>query len=295
MLNEQIKEEYLSKYHDFANETANVVLKSGEKDKKKQTSKINTAIKRFTEKLIQEILAKDLTDSEKLNETLFAHYASYIVMLEYRNKFWVYNSMDFARRVGELWEPFCKLPFQFPVNELKLVKPVKFEDVKRKQAEEYVDIVNSLSITDEEKKVLFSAYNNMATMLDSGAINLSLDLHFVQDNVLYNVDYKSGFNSNEKGNTNRLLLVGSIYEENFKNVQNIILVRQKDNNHYLETLKNSPYWDVYIENEAYTKINEFTGFDFRSWIDKNITWIEDLSDSFVKHLQDNDLIKYLNW
>lgn len=295
MNNIELKAIYLNEYYNFAEDSYKKIINSSDKNKKNQTSKINTAIKKFTNEQVLKILTKPLTDADKLNETLFAHYASYIVMLEYRNKLWSYNSMDFARRIGELWEPFCKLPFQFPVNELKLVEPAKFENVKKEQAHEYESFVNTLSIDDQEKNYLNTAYANMAALLDSGAINLSLDLHFKQNGVIYNVDYKSGFNSNEKGNKNRLLLVGSIYEENFDNVKNIILVRQKENNHYLETLKNSPYWDVYIENEAYGKINDFTGFDFRTWIDENITWSDDLSDAFVEHLKQNDLLKYLTW
>ncbi|AUO79553.1 hypothetical protein BSP10_150 [Bacillus phage BSP10] len=52
----------------------------------------------------------------------------------------------------------------------------------------------------------------MWELVVSGEIKLESDLHFEKDGVKYNVDFKSGFNSNEKGNTNRLLMVGSIYK-----------------------------------------------------------------------------------
>lgn len=56
-------------------------------------------------------------DNEKLlNEILMITYASYIVMLEYRNKVWEYDYMSFSRRIGELWETFCKLPFEYPMK-----------------------------------------------------------------------------------------------------------------------------------------------------------------------------------
>ena len=40
---------------------------------------------------------------------------------------------------------------------------------------------------------------------------------------------------------------------------------------------------------------EFTGFDMRTWLDNNADWENDISDVFRKHLEDNDLIKYLTW
>ena len=40
-------------------------------------------------------------------------YACYVVMLESRNEVWPYDYMAFSRRVGELWEPFCKLCLNF--------------------------------------------------------------------------------------------------------------------------------------------------------------------------------------
>ena len=137
----------------------------------------------------------------------------------------------------------------------------------------------------------------MWLLIDSGNINLSLDLHFKQDGIYYDVDYKSGFGSNEKGNTNRLLQVASIYNAFFPNHKNLIFVRQpeEENNHYLQTLKNSPYWQVFCANEAYEAITHFTGFDLKKWMNDNMDWLNDVSASFKEYLIQNELVKYLTW
>ena len=133
-------------------------------------------------------------------------------MLESRNKVWPYEYMAFARRIGELWEPFCKLPFMYPTrNDVAIYDPIKFTLFQQMIRDETQETINSLSIEEEKKKELIEKYDDVWNLVDSGNINLSLDLHIKVGNDYYDIDYKSGFSSNEKGNTNRLLLVGSIY------------------------------------------------------------------------------------
>ena len=111
------------------------------------------------------------------------------------------------------------------------------------------------------------------------------------------VDYKSGFSSNQKGNTNRLLLVASIYKSLPEIHNNLIFVRQKEeeNNHYLRILKRSGMWDVYCADETYAKIYEFTGFDIKLWMSEYMDWENDVFAEFYGYLRDNRLIKYLTW
>ena len=77
----------------------------------------------------------------------------------------------------------------------------------------------------------------------------------------------------------------------------ILFVRQSEdkNNHYLQTLKNSPHWNVYCADDSYALMKEFTGFDLRKWLDANVDWENDISHEFWLHLQKNDLLKYLTW
>lgn len=270
-------------------------------DQKRNSQAINKAINKYLSTLIlktkQEAAANHWSNDQILKEILLITYASYIVMLEYRNKVWPYDYMAFARRIGELWEPFCKLTFEYPIKKLEIIKPHDFEKVQNDIKQKTRDYISNLSITDEECLPLKKYYELPWSLVDSGGIELGLDLHFEQNNIHYNCDFKSGFSSNEKGNTNRLLLVGSIYHSLWDNEKTLLFVRQEEdkNNHYLQTLKNSPYWSCYCASSCYSQMEEFTGFNLRDWIDKNIDWINDFSDEFKKHIEENNLAEYLTW
>ena len=218
-------------------------------------------------------------------------------MLEYRNRVWPYEYMAFSRRIGEIWEPFSRLPFDYPVNDLKMYNPPKFDSIKREMNKSILSLVKDLEIAEDDKTILLSHYNMVWQLVESGGIKLNLDLHFVFDNQYYNIDFKSGFSSNEKGNTNRLLLVGSIYKSLSEKHNMLMFVRQKEeeNNHYLQTLKRSPYWEVFCADEAYTKINEYSGFNLKAWMDRNMMWDQDIAPDFREYLVREGLIKYLTW
>lgn len=196
-----------------------------------------------------------------------------------------------------MWEPFCKIVFDFPVKTLTLIDPPDFNEVQTRIKNSATEYIDSLALDAETKEELKRYYDIPWTMVDSGGIKLGLDLHFEQNGIRYNCDFKSGFSSNEKGNTNRLLLVASIYNSLGKVNRTILFVRQPEdeNNHYLQTLKNSPYWDVSCADDGYAAMMGFTGFDMRKWLDENVDWQNDISEEFRQHLQRNDLLKYLTW
>ena len=222
-------------------------------------------------------------------------HASNVVMLEARNDVWPYEYMTFSRRIGELWEPFCKLCFSYPVKNVELFIPPLFSEVKQKLSTEIDIYIDKLKISAGEKTQLRTYYNKVWGLVTSGDIKLELDLHFISENQKFVVDFKSGFGSNEKGNTNRLLLVASIYRNLEENYKCMIFVRSTDNKHYFQTLKNSGIWDAYSGNEAYDKINEYSGFDIKRWISANIKWETDFKAEMIEHLKKNDLIQYLIW
>lgn len=126
---------------------------------------------------------------------------------------------------------------------------------------------------------------------------LGLDLHFRIGRRRFNIDFKSGFGSNEKGNTNRLLLVATIYKNLEDNHTCVLLVRSQEdeNNHYFQTLKNSSVWEAYCGAEAYRKVEEFTGFDLHEWVSENIEWGSDLDRETMKHFRESRLDQYLTW
>jgi len=185
----------------------------------------------------------------------------------------------------------------YPIKKLNLIEPPEFSIIQQKIQSDANNFIDTLNLDDKIKRELKQKYEIPWTMVDSGGINLNLDLHFEQNGIHYNCDFKSGFSSNEKGNTNRLLLVASIFNYLGKNEKQIIFVRQKEseNNHYLQTLKNSKYWTVYCSDDCYKAIKEFTGFDLRNWLNENAQWQDDISEGFRKHLEQNDLLKYLTW
>lgn len=241
---------------------------------------------------------KDKRDkSFLLDKILLMNYASYIVFLEQRNKYWKYTTMDFGRRIGELWEPFCILPFQYPINNIELIEPPDFAVVKEKQVESFTESVMSMQATSGEKEALIKKYKDIFDILSSGKINLELDLHFTDHANNYNIDFKSSFNSNEKGNASRLLMISSIYLYLNKNNRQVLLVREKEdgNNDYLKELRESKKFEVYCSENAYSKILEYTGYNIKKWIDDNIDWENDMSKEFYNYLTKHGLTKYLVW
>lgn len=289
---------------DFRNNAENIVgpLQVSPSCQSDKAKVINTRIKSFREKLLTDLKIRAANENWPnymlLEDVLLLNYASYIAMLEYRNRVWPYEYMAFARRIGEFWEPFCKLAFEYPLKPLSIINPPDFGTVQHSIMQRSSSYIDSLVELDNYKKEeLKQNYSIPWTMVDSGGIDLALDLHFEQNGIHYNCDFKSGFSSNEKGNANRLLLVASIYKLLGNQEKTLLFVRQKEdeNNHYLQTLKNSPYWDVYCSDDCYAAINLFTGFDIRSWLDRNVDWVNDISYELRTHLYNNDLLKYLTW
>jgi len=293
MSKEQLLAEFREQMADYLEE-----ISGNSRSFKEKATALNNRAEKIREKYIEQVLLMGEPIEIQLEHVLLATYVSYVVMLEYRNSVWPYEYMTFSRRIGELWEPMCKLPFEYPLNVLSIYIPPNIEDVKNTLKKDIDDLVSNLSIDDSDKRKLLQYYQSIWALIDSGGnINLTLDLHFEQDEEFFDVDYKSGFSSNEKGNTNRLLLVASIYKS-LPEIHNILMfLRQKEeeNNHYLQILKKSGLWDVYCADETYKKIYEFTGFDIKKWMVENIDWLNDISPEFKKYLSDNDLLKYLTW
>lgn len=294
------KEEWIERFRNFADKALYDISRVTS-DYKAQARLINSQITELRNSYISQITVSssdsDRRNSALLNEILLVTYSSYIVMLEYRNKVWEYEYMAFARRVGELWEPFCKLPFYYPIKSLTIIEPPDFQLVQEQIKRNATEYIEALPLSNEIKNELKQYYSMPWTLVDSGGIKLSLDLHFQQNGLHYNCDFKSGFSSNEKGNTNRLLLVASIYNSLGSIEKTILFVRQgeDENNHYLQTLKNSPYWEVHCAQDCYDAMKLFTGFDLRNWLDVNADWQNDISGEFKQHLEQNNLLKYLTW
>ncbi len=294
------KNELLSYFRDRASE-ALTIIKSKFADNQPDTRAraINESLNQTKSVLITTLLQQaekeKWTNKEKLECILMITYCNIVVMIETRNFVRPYEYMDFSRRVGELWDPFCKLCFYYPINDISLFIPPLFSDVKKKLTNEIVEYIEDLKISLEEKEQLKIYYDKVWSLVTSGEIQLELDLHFSQKNQKYVVDFKSGFGSNEKGNTNRLLLVATIYQNLNENYKCLLFVRAEENNSYFNTLKNSGIWEAHCGNEAYTKIKKYSGYDLKLWIDANIDWANDFNTDTVTHFTNNNLLQYLIW
>lgn len=283
-----LKTNLLNFYRDSIQDT--IIQAMALKKNSDKSNLINRKMKELLETKLQE------AENRNLDEIFMIHYTYYIVMLESRNKVWPYDVMSFSRRIGELWEPFCKLPFDYPSKDIVSYIPPTYTMFRDNLNAELITYINSLDITDEQRQELGERIRKIFELSESGAINLKEDLHFEADGTKYVVDYKSGFSSNEKGNVNRLLLVAKIYSI-MNGYKCMMFVRQpeEENNHYLKTLKNSKLWEVYCSTDTYNKIFELTGVNLREWMDKNMNWKIDISSEFRDYLENNNLIQYLTW
>jgi hypothetical protein len=294
------KIELLSYFRDRESEALTVIKsKFAETQSDKRARAINESLNQTKSTLITTILQQaekeKWTNTEKLECILMVTYCNIVVMIESRNSVRPYEYMDFSRRVGELWDPFCKLCFYYPINDISLFIPPLFSEVKKKMTDEIADYIDSLTITAEEKQELKIYYDKVWSLVSSGEIQLELDLHFLHNDQKYVVDFKSGFGSNEKGNTNRLLLVATIYQNLDENYKCLLFVRAEENNSYFNTLKNSGIWEAYCGNEAYEKIKTHSGYDLKLWTDTNIDWANDFNNETITHFTDKNLLQYLLW
>ena len=234
----------LAYFRSRANEIlSELALQYSAADYKKKASALNKAIIQSRDNML-EILndtarKEHWTNAEILECVLMITYTNDVVMLESRNSVWEYDYMAFSRRVGELWEPFCKLCFKYPSTSISAFVPPLFSEVKECLTTEITTYIDALKIKISEKAQLKRYYNKVWNLVTSGEIQLECDLHFTDGQIKYIVDFKSGFGSNEKGNTNRVLLVDSIYQNiETENYKCLIYVRSTDNNDYLTPLQN---------------------------------------------------------
>lgn len=294
------KNTLLRYFRDRASEEYGVLTeKFADNQFKEKANEMNKFMIKSRDTIVSSIL--DVADHEHwkkqdlLESIMMVTYTNDVVMLETRNSIWSYDYMAFSRRIGELWEPFCKLCFNYSLRNIRPFVPPLFSDVKENLTDEIRDYIARLNITDEEKQQLNTYYDKVWRLVTSGEIKLECDLHFIDNGIKYVVDFKSGFGSNEKGNTNRLLLVGAIYQSISNDYRCMILVRSEENNHYLTTLQNSGVWDTSCGTDTYTRIQQHTGYNLSNWIHNNIAWMEDFSPEMKQHIEQNQLEQYLIW
>jgi|ERR1017187_10372870 hypothetical protein len=96
--------------------------------KRMKTDPVNKELWRdLYPKLLADLVANaavEKSSSEGLLDCqLRLFYCSLVVNLESRNQVVAYDYMDFSRRIGEVWEDFCKVCWDAPANaKLKRIK-----------------------------------------------------------------------------------------------------------------------------------------------------------------------------
>lgn len=298
----QDKSRLLDYFRDHGEEKlADLRQEIGSKNYKELASRINKALikslKSFREVVINTSRLEEWTSEDRLRSVLASTYCTQVAMLDLRNQVWPYEYMAFSRRIGELWERFVHIPFSYPVADIRPFVPPRFSEVRSSLRKEIEKHIADLSLSSKQKEELLAYYEKVWVLVDSGEISLQLDFHAEIGGQKVNIDFKSGFGSNEKGNTNRLLMVATIYRNLEEDYENILLVRAREDqsNHYFQILKNSQVWEAYCSEDAYNKIGDYTGFGLREWIASNIDWAVDLLPETAEHFADNNLLKYLEW
>ena len=221
---------------------------------------------------------------------MLLQYCYTVMSLEYRNMVWPYEYMAFSRRNGELWERFCKAAWDnSQVPNLSRIEAPEFDDVRNS----FRDRIIGYTDNNENQQLIVNDMDSIFAMV--GEINMKQDEMFISNDINHIIDFKSGFSSNEKGNTFRVLAVGRAYKHWDPNVNLLFLVRQNENNNYLEMIRRSNLWAVHCGDEAYRKIDELTNAGIAEIRREAIDFQNDLSTGFWNYLDANDLTDYLDW
>lgn len=285
---EQLKAEILTEAHDHMSIAMPPILASDESHKNK-AKKVNKLVQELKENLVKKRIRN--SRKEKQSTALTIEYCCSVLSLEYRHAVWPYEYMALSRRVGELWERFCKSAWDYPTIEgLERIEAPTFDQVGKKLEERIRSTIGNKNFEaiKEETSSLFRLI---------GDVNMKEDETFKIYDVPHIVDFKSGFGSNEKGNTLRLLTVAEAYKVWNPNTRLHLIVRQEQNNNYLELLRKSPHWEVSCGDLAYEKIDELTGSNMSKLKKRLINFEHDLSEKLIDDLstQLTDLTAYLNW
>lgn len=285
----EIKQSFLDYFHSQLPSQVEGISSSGEshQNKAKRVNKLISDHREYLAAKINSIAAA----TARQEQLIILQYSVSVVSLEYRHAVWPYEYMALSRRVGELWERFCSAAWDIPSRkQVERISPPNFRDV-------LTEIESSLlSYSKSEKRDSTAGIlENLRDLI--GEINMVEDEVFSVDSKPHVIDFKSGFGSNEKGNMLRLRTVGKAYKLWDPDTELLFLVRQEQNNNYLNVIKREGLWSVHCAQGAYDKIEELTGAQMNKIRDEVVSFEDDLSAQFWNDLDDHlsDLSGYLKW
>lgn len=279
---------------DFLHRAGSVITgiqQSTSIDKKEKAKQVNSALNAVLT-LVKDTFTQqqNLDNEDKAIMALIVQYVFTYLSLENRHMVWNYNSIDFSRRVGELWERFCSVAWDHSTSAIRFKAP-NFSVVTAS----IINRAQILTASSPQQQDILDLVNDLLEII--GDINLKEDETFHLNGTRYVVDFKSGFGSNEKGNMLRLQAVSRAYKRLDPNTNLLLLVRQNTNNNYLNVLLQSQTWDIYTGTQSYQKIEDLTDVNILWVIQKVVNFRNDLSQSFINYLQttSGNPISYLDW
>lgn len=259
-------------------------IANGGKNFRDKAKLVNSLVASTRLQISQDLDAGSISKQDQL---IILEYCTVVANLEFRNSVWSYEYMSLSRRMGELWERFCKTAWEEPVR----------QGVERVDAPSFEEVLSSIHnrIEPAVPEELKPDFANLVGLIDP--INMIEDETFTVDKRLHVIDFKSGFGSNEKGNTLRLLAVGRAYRLFDPDTYLLFLVRQKVGNNYLNRIKASGLWEVHTGADAYKKIDDLTGSSIHNIRADLIDFENDLSEKFWSSLGSelDEVKKYFEW
>ena len=283
----QVKADILEVFHRELQGPSAAIAASGITREEKAKA-INSLVGATRSKLSEKVAS--LAVSDRPNYSLVLQYCCSVASLEYRHKVWPYEYMAFSRRVGELWEAFCKAAWDYPSRPaVARISTPAFATVRDALSSRIKTNIGEHGKRDEiiqDVDTLFEIIGN---------INMNEDEVFRVGDTPHVIDFKSGFGSNEKGNMLRLQTVGKAYRIWNHQTRLLLLVRQEENNNYLNVLRRAGLWEVHTGTKAYEQVSELTGADMQTVRDTIIDWPSDLSPELYVFLTSANLTSYLTW
>lgn len=283
----RLKDEILAIFRDRLTQAINRIL-AGTGTREEKAREVNALINSIRSELAARI--PQLPVADQPNYAVVLQYCFSIASLEYRHKVWPYEYMAFSRRVGELWEALCSVAWDYPSKpDVRRIEIPSFSSVRNVLRNRINENIGS----HRKKSELLQDIDTLFEII--GDINMKEDEVFIINDIPHVIDFKSGFGSNEKGNMIRLQTVGRAYRIWNHQTRLLLLVRQAENNNYLNVLRRMGLWEVHTGAAAYERISELTGADMKAVRDTVIDWPSDLSTSFYDYLRENNLTSYLEW
>jgi hypothetical protein len=211
---------------------------------------------------------------------VYCHAAS---VLEFRQMVWPYNVIDLSRRVGELWQGMCLVAWMCAKrpDSIKDDKNFEFFDVQQRFLSDLWDLIADHP---NVEKVIDLVESFTKPLLN---INMASDKVFTLGDIVHVIDFKFGFNSNEKGNRDRLSQVGWAHKQRDPRTELLIAVCREENNLYLESLREEG-WKIVTSHETYERIGQLTGTFIQPHLNETVNFRADLSEKFLSYVDNHE-------